>query len=79
VIIIFGLASTQRERDGYLLNEMFRAKPSEPAPNVNRLSFRPRGKARDPVRTALFIAATIAFLVLLAGMIAILTITAPTL
>ena len=58
---------------------MFRAKLNEPPQNLDRLSFRPRSEKRDPVRTALFIAAAIAFLTLLAGMIAVLTITPPTL
>jgi hypothetical protein len=58
---------------------MFRAKPNEPPQNLDPLSFRPRGKERDPVRTALFIAAVIAFLTLLTAMIAVLTITPPTL
>jgi len=60
---------------------MFKAKmtePSEPAQNTDRLSFPPRAKTRDPASTALFIAAAVAFLALLAGMTAVLTITPPT-
>jgi len=79
---VFGLPSTGARCDCYLFNEMFRPKGnelSEPPQNLDRLSFRPRSKKRDPVRTALFIAAAIAFLTLLAGMIAVLTITPPTL
>jgi hypothetical protein len=76
---VFGLRSTGERCDCYLLNEMFRAKVNEPPQNLDRLSFPPRGKTRDPVRTALFIAAAIAFLALLAGMIAVFTITPPTL
>jgi hypothetical protein len=60
---------------------MFKEKPTEPnepAQNTDRLSFPPRDKTRDPASTALFTAAAIAFLALLAGMIAVLTITPPT-
>ena len=78
---MFGLRSTKERCDCYVLDEMFTAKrnePNEPPQNFDPLLFRPRSKIRDPVRTALFVAAAIAFLALLAGMIAVLTITAPT-
>ena len=81
-IAMFGLRSTGERCDCYLINEMFRAKlkePNEPPQNFDRLSFRPRSKTRDPVRMALLIAAAIAFLALLAAMVAVLTITPPTL
>jgi len=62
---------------------MFRVKlrqqPNVLPQNFGRLSFHPRGKEPDPVGTALFIAAAVAFLALVAGMIAVLTITPPTL
>jgi hypothetical protein len=61
---------------------MFMAKlrqPNAPPQNLDLLSFRVRGKEPDPVRTVLFIAAAIACLALVAAMIAVLTITPPTL
>jgi hypothetical protein len=78
-IALFSPRSTGEQSDCYLNDEMFRAKPSEPSQDFDRLSFRPRSKTRDPVRTTLLIAVTIAFLALLAAMIAVLMITPPTL
>ena len=49
-----------------------------PADFANASPFRTRSKQRDPGRTALFIAAAIAFLALIAGIIAVLTMHAPT-
>src|SRR5438477_10316832 len=48
-----------------------------PADFANASPFRTRRKERDPGRTALFIAAAIAFLALLAGIVAVLTMHAP--
>jgi len=49
-----------------------------PADFANASPFRTRSKERDPGRTALFIAAGIALLALIAGLIAVLTMHAPT-
>ena len=49
-----------------------------PADFANASPFRTRSKQRDPGRTALFIAAAIALLALLAGIVAVLTMHAPT-
>jgi pSer/pThr/pTyr-binding forkhead associated (FHA) protein len=49
-----------------------------PADFANASPFRTRSKQRDPSRTALFVAAAIALLALLAGMVAVLTMHAPT-
>ena len=49
-----------------------------PADFANASPFRTRSKERDPGRTALFIAAAIALLALIAGLIAVLTMHAPT-
>ena len=48
-----------------------------PADFANASPFRTRSKQRDPGRTALFLAAAIAFLALIAGIIAVLTMHAP--
>src|SRR5881398_3369329 len=48
-----------------------------PADFANASPFRTRSKQRDPGRTALFIAAAIALLALLAGIVAVLTMHAP--
>jgi len=45
---------------------------------ANRSSFRPRGKQLDRVWMALFLAAAVAVVALLAAMIAVSTITTPT-
>jgi hypothetical protein len=45
---------------------------------ANRSTFRPRGKQLDRAWMALFVAATIAVIALLAAMIAVSTITTPT-
>jgi pSer/pThr/pTyr-binding forkhead associated (FHA) protein len=49
-----------------------------PADFTNASPFRTRSKERDPGRTALFIAAAIALLTLIAGIIAVLTMHPPT-
>ena len=49
-----------------------------PADFGNASPFRTRSKERDPGRTALFIAAAIALLTLIAGIVAVLTMHAPT-
>jgi len=49
-----------------------------PADFANASPFRMRNKERDPGRTALFIAAAVALLALIAGIIAVLTMHAPT-
>jgi hypothetical protein len=49
-----------------------------PADFANASPFRTRSKQRDPGRTALFVAAAIALLALLAGIVAVLTMHAPT-
>ena len=49
-----------------------------PADFANASPFRTRNKERDPGRTALFIAAAIALVALIAGIIAVLTMHAPT-
>lgn len=51
---------------------------TRPADFANASPFRARGKQRDPGRTALFIAAAIGLLALLAGIVAVLTMHAPT-
>src|SRR5437660_12499266 len=48
-----------------------------PADFANASPFRTRSKQRDPGRTALFIAAAIALLALIAGIVAVLTMHAP--
>jgi len=48
-----------------------------PADFANASPFRTRSKQRDPGRTALFVAAAIALLALLAGIVAVLTMHAP--
>lgn len=58
------------------------AKPAEtssrPVDFANASPFRARNNQRDPAKTALFMAAAIAFLALLGGLAAVLTIRAPT-
>src|SRR5438552_13275264 len=49
-----------------------------PADFANASPFRTRSTQRDPGRTALFVAAAIALLALLAGIVAVLTMHAPT-
>jgi pSer/pThr/pTyr-binding forkhead associated (FHA) protein len=49
-----------------------------PSDFANASPFRARSKQRDPMRTALFVIAAIAFLILLAGLVAVLTMHAPT-
>jgi pSer/pThr/pTyr-binding forkhead associated (FHA) protein len=49
-----------------------------PADFANASPFRTRRKERDPGRTALFVAAAVALLALIAGIIAVLTMHAPT-
>lgn len=51
---------------------------TRPADFANASPFPTRSKERDPGRTALFIAAAIAFLALVAGIVAVLTMHAPT-
>jgi len=49
-----------------------------PADFANASPFRTRSKERDPGRTALFIAAAVALLSLIAGILAVLNMHAPT-
>lgn len=51
---------------------------SRPADFANASPFRARSQQRDPARTALFIAAAIAFLAVIAGIVAVFTMQAPT-